>query len=170
MTDRVLDQRLQRERQHETLERVRVDVLDDTKAFAETQVLERQIGAHEPELLLEWHFLAALTIHVEHVAQQRRELLERALAVSRIDPHERRDGVQRVEQEVRIELRTQRAQLGVDLQRLRARRPTFLLAKTPRRLHRIRDAHHQPVERECHTATASRALRRCTAGSSRAAP
>ncbi len=127
--DRVLDERLQRERRNHAIERVGVEPLDDAQTVAEAQLLEREIVADESHLVGQRHVLARRAFDVEHVAQHVAEPLERVLGGLRIATNERGERVQRVEQKVRIELAAQRRELGVHAQRIGAGDAGLLFAQ-----------------------------------------
>src|SRR5262249_52408640 len=110
MPDRVFDQMLQGEARHRRRQQVLVDVEDRTQTIREARLLNSQVLAHEIELLRQRDFGRAMTRQgpAQHVAELLDDPSRRLVAVA--DQH--RDGVQRVEEEVRIELRLERLETG----------------------------------------------------------
>src|SRR5581483_12026501 len=100
--DRVLDERLDAHRGH--LDRARRGVARDldAQALAEAGLLHAQVGGHELHLLLEAR--PFLFRFAERVAEDLRELLDRLLGQRGLVVDEPGDGVQRVEQEMRVDL------------------------------------------------------------------
>ena len=94
---------LQTERRH--LPSAQLLVHDDLEPqpLSQPQRLECQVVPHEGQFFAQGHDLAVL-LRVERVPQQVAELFQRLLGAARIVPHEGQERVQRVEQEVRIEL------------------------------------------------------------------
>src|SRR5205823_6449997 len=104
----VLDERLQRERRRAADERLRIDVGVDPQPPAVPQLLELEVPPRELPLLGERDDVALAV--AQRVAEHVAELLHRALGLARVVPHERADGVQRVEEEVRMETAAQRVE------------------------------------------------------------
>jgi hypothetical protein len=107
---------------HAGVEGLGLDVELDRQTVGESRLLDLEILAEELELLLEPHFVAAdlLEREAEQIAQAR----ERAVGLLDVLVHQRRDGVQRVEEEVRVELLLQRRELRFDQPGLELRRST----------------------------------------------
>ena len=107
---RVLDERLQQQRGHERGFRPLVDVELEPQAVAEAQLLDAEVEIQRVELLAQRHFLHRVL--VERVAQELGqprdgEVGGAVLAVK----HERRYRVQRVEEEMRVQLVAQHLEL-----------------------------------------------------------
>ena len=107
MLDRVLDQRLQQHAGDDDGQRLFGDLLDDAQFFAEADDLDVEVVVGEGELVGERdERLAVLQQHAQDVGQ----LDDHLARQFRLRTHERGDGVERVEEEVRIDLALQRVQ------------------------------------------------------------
>ncbi len=150
--DRVLDERLQDEVGHERVERLGLHVEAHDQAIGEARLLDLEVLRQEVELRLERDFLLADVL--ERQPQQVAQPHERAIGGLDVAVHQRRDGVQRVEEEVRVELLLERLELGLDEPRLelrRAERPVLRFAVVEDGVAQADDrpvGHHFPVEVE----------------------
>ena len=108
--ERVLQQRLQQQARHQRLERGLLDGVFQAQPLAEAQPLGAQVQVERLELLAQGHLLHRIL--VERVAQEFRQARDRVVrhAVLVVED-EGRDGVQGVEQEVRVQLVAQHLQL-----------------------------------------------------------
>ena len=77
---------------------------------AEAGLLDVEVGLRKRELLIERR--PFLLRSPQRVAKHLRQLLDGGVGSRRVGVNQRRDGVQRVEEEVRIDLRAQRFELG----------------------------------------------------------
>ena len=109
--DRVLEQRLQDERRHLALERALVDRPLDLQARAEPHLFDVEEPLGQRQLL--GHGNALLRAHAQRRAQELGQQQAHAPRRGRVAAGQRADRVQAVVEEVRIDLRPQRAQLGV---------------------------------------------------------
>ena len=107
--DRVLDERLEQHRRHLRMGQAAVGVDGELQPPAEPRLLDVEIGAREGKLLIERRPL--LVGSPQRVAEHFGELLDRRVGSRRIGVNERRNRVERVEQEMRIDLRAQRLEL-----------------------------------------------------------
>jgi hypothetical protein len=82
------------------------------------------------------------------VAEEVAQALERGLGRRRLADHEPEHGVERVQEEVRVELGPERVELGAGPERLRARRPLGLGAQPRRVEERVGDARERRVHEE----------------------
>ena len=112
MLDRVLDERLQDEVRHERVERLGLDVEADNQAVGEARLLDLDVLREEVQFRLQWDFLLADVL--ERQPQQIAQTHERPVGGLDVAVHQRRNGVQRVEQEVRVELLLERLELSFD--------------------------------------------------------
>jgi len=126
VAERVLDQRLQDQRRHQRAQRRLVDAPPHAQAVAEPDLLDLDVAPQEIELG------SQRRLELGGAAQQRaqdvpeqRDHLDRARVIGAADQH--RDAVERVEQEVRLQLQAERAELRLDELR-RERRLLALLA------------------------------------------
>ena len=106
-----------------SLARRAIHVPRDHQASAEARLLDVEIGAHERQLGAERRPLVLGL--PQRVAEHLGELLHGAIGQIRIAMNEAGNRVERVEQEVRVDLRAQRLQArptGEQLERLRALR------------------------------------------------
>jgi hypothetical protein len=111
MQHRILDQRLQQQRQQPRLPRRAVGVDRVAQPVLHARALHAQVGLGQRQLVGERHLVAAhLT---EAGAQVVGEGAERALGLGRLVVDQRRHVGQRVEQEMRLDLRLQQPQLGL---------------------------------------------------------
>jgi len=104
--NRVLDQRLERHRRHERDPRPVVDGLLEAQTAAEPDPPDGQVVLEEGQLLVQRDVRTVAAI--EGQPQQVTQVLEHPSGLPRIGLEMRRDGVQGIEQEMRIELQTQR--------------------------------------------------------------
>jgi len=100
--DRVLDERLQQQRRHQRVERLGLDLVPDHEAVGKTCSFDLQVLAEEVELGAERDFLFAEPL--EREPQQVAQTHERPIGGVHVAVHQRRNGVQRVEQKVRMQL------------------------------------------------------------------
>ena len=107
--DRVLDQGLQQHGGNARGARRGRDLALDAQAFGEPQRLERQVVVHHLELAFERDEI--LVSRRQRVAQRARELGHGIPRARGLIGDQRAQSVQRIEQEVRIELRLQQPQL-----------------------------------------------------------
>ena len=107
MADRVLHQQLQHERRN-TRRAQRVRHVEIHRQPLEAQHLDLQVCIDEPELVLQRRLLTARD--GERGAEERGECRDRGVGLRRVGVHEARDRVQRVEQEVRVQLKPERLQ------------------------------------------------------------
>ena len=119
VADAVLDERLQQQVGHERVQRVGVEVVAHGEPLAEAGLLDLQVLGQELEVVAERHLLRAAAVerHPEQVAQPH----QHAVGGVHVPVHERRDAVQGVEEEVRVELSLQRLQLRFGKPRLELR-------------------------------------------------
>ena len=134
----------------ERVERLRLDVEADDQPIGEARLLDLEVLREEIELRLERDFLAARVL--ERHPQQIAEAHQGPVGGLDVAVHQRRDRVQRVEQEVRLELLLQRRHLRFDQLRFelrRAQRAVPRLAVVEDRVTEAGDrpvGHHLPVE------------------------
>ncbi len=116
MAERVLHQRLEEEIRHPRVARFRVDVDRHAQPVAEAQAHDLHVALQEVELRLQRHFLRAdvLEGHAQQVAQRG----DHRIRAAHVLVHQRRDGVQGVEEEVRLELHAQHVELRLREPRL----------------------------------------------------
>ena len=118
--DRVLDERLHEQRRQAHAERVGRCVDGHAKLRPEPRLLELEVALHVPQLVFERDELARAREPAAQMIGEREHEPPRAL---RLGADERRDRVQRVEDEVRLHLRLQRGRRrGVELRQLQLRR------------------------------------------------
>jgi hypothetical protein len=106
---RVLDQRLQREHRQHRLEHLGVDLHTHLQALAEARLLEPQVLLDIAQLVGDRRVRALAR---ERVPDELGELGQQLARLLRARVDERRDGGERVVDEVRRDLGAQRAQLG----------------------------------------------------------
>ena len=148
--DGIFDERLQQKVGDERVQRLRLDVEYHCQTVAEARLFDLQILGEEVELLLERHFLHAdaLQRHAQQIAEPR----DHGVRGIDVAMHQRRDGVERVEQEVRLHLPLQGVQPRLDQPGLELRRVQFPRARFVQIPQRRADAddgpvgHHLPVE------------------------
>lgn len=104
MADRVLEQWLQRKRRYVARQGCIVDVGVDLQAITEAELLERQVVLRERPFLGQQHLVAGLLLYSQGVAHEVAELLQRLLSGAGVAAHQGEQRVQRVEEEVRIDL------------------------------------------------------------------
>ena len=112
MLDRVLDERLQQEVGQQRIERLGLDVEPHDQSIGESRLLDLEVLREEIELRLQRAFVLAEVL--ERHAQQIAEAHQRAIGGVDVAVHQRRNGVQRVEQEVRLQLMLERRHLRFD--------------------------------------------------------
>lgn len=103
--DRVLDQRLQRERRHPRVFHLVVDRgLHFEAPFPEPRLLDREIGARVIDLARDGRVLGV----IEQVAIQIRKIADEVAGARRVFSNRRAQGVEGVEEKVRLEPSTKR--------------------------------------------------------------
>jgi len=111
MLQRILHERVEEERRHLAAQRGRLDLHPRVETLLEAHLLDRQVAAHRGHLLLEQrHVQRALHQRVAKVAGECGHHVAGALAVL-VD--QRANGVERVEEEVRVELVREHPELRV---------------------------------------------------------
>ena len=105
MADRVLDQRLNEHRRNGGVLHLGSDIHLDLELIAETNLLDLEVMLKKGELFSQRDLLPVLRL--QRHAQQIAEMLDHAAGQLRIALHVRRDGIERVEEKMRIELHSQ---------------------------------------------------------------
>ena len=148
VADGVFNQRLQNQVGDKRVEGARIDFGFDAKAIVEARLLNVDVLLQERELLMQRDFVHADA--VERHAQQVGELERHVLGGFAVVASERGDGVQRVEQEVRLELDLQHFELSVGQLRfeLRGKQLALLIFAVER--DGLGDQHDVPVARDVH--------------------
>jgi hypothetical protein len=108
---RVLDERLQGEGRDEAVHDRGVPLQADAQAVAHPQPLDLEIHRHEGPLLAQGHLVDGLPVEPQSVVEEPAQALQGVLRERRLPAHEAEERVQRVEEEVRVELRPQGGQL-----------------------------------------------------------
>ena len=122
--DSVLHQRLQNKVGHQRCKRMRIDIEIDLQPVAETCLLNVDVLLQKQQLAAQRNFMHA--DRVERRAQQVGQLQRHMFGRRAIVPRQRRDGIQRVEQEMRFQLNLKHfelrvGQLSFELRRLQSR-------------------------------------------------
>ncbi len=150
MLDGVFDERLQHQVGDQRIERVRLHVEHYGQTIPEPGLFDLQILREEIELLLQRDLLDADVL--ERDAQQIAQLGDHVVGGIDVAVHQRRDRVERVEEEMRLQLPLQRLQLSLDEMGLEL---AFAQLRDPRLAvvaQRVTEAddgpvgHHLPVE------------------------
>ena len=147
MPDGVLHQRLERHRRDPRVECLGIHLEPDRQAVGEPGLLDLQIGLHEAELFPQRH-LVPLTVP-ERLPEQLAQAGDgggRRLAPAVAD--EGGDGVERIEEEVRLELHSERGELGLGELGLEAHGLELAVAGRPVVLDRVSRGHDHPVDDE----------------------
>ena len=148
--DGVLDERLQDQPRHLGVERLGIDVVAHRQAILESGLLDLQILLQELELLLQRDARRAAA--VERQSQQIAQAADHPVGRVRVGVDQRRDRVQRVEQEMRVQFRLERLQprlrqLRFELRLLHcARLRLAVVAERIARRRRSSIRHQRPVE------------------------
>src|SRR2546423_1832996 len=143
MLDRVFDQRLQDQVGHASVERLRIDLHLDGQAISKACLLDQQITFEHLQLLLERYFLHADVLQRE--PQQVAQARDQAVGLLDIPVHERRDGMQSVEQEMRVKLHLEHLQLRLRQPRFQLRCQQLSLAILAIVVESMLDAEDHPV-------------------------
>ncbi len=146
VANRVLDERLQDQRRHHHVQGGRVDPILDAQPIAEVHLLDVEIRAQILELLGQLDFLHADL--AQRDAEQIAEPLDHRVRLLRIAMDERRDRVQRVEQEMRMQLLLQRLQLRFHQPRLEPRRPHLARAGLSVVIDGMLEPDQRPIHRQ----------------------
>ena len=109
MLDRVFDERLHEKRRHHHLVGRGADAAVDDEVVAEARLLELEVRLDVPHLVGERDELRGLAQRGAAVLGERRDQMPRLV---RLRADKRRDRVERVEEEVRLDLRLQGGELG----------------------------------------------------------
>ena len=123
----VLNQRLQDESGHHGVEHLGFDGYVVVDYAAKANLLDRQIQLNEFNLIFQTDELGLASIqrHTQHAAH----LFQHSVGSFHIDPHERRNTVHRIEEEVRMKLHSKRTQASLGQLPLEAHLGVLLLAK-----------------------------------------
>src|SRR5215510_9917180 len=138
VTDGVFDQRLQNQIRHARVERLRLDIHLHLQPVAESRLFNLQVAFEKFQLLPQRSHLRSdvLQSQSQQVAQPR----DHPLGGFHVAAHQRRDGVQRVEEEMWMQLHFQRLQL---------RRLQFVRAVFPIVVESVNRAQDRVVGEEC---------------------
>ena len=120
MTDRVLDQRLQQQRRDDRGCGAWIDAERHAQPVAEARFLNRDVVIEQLELLLECDEGPA--VPVERLPQQLREPGDHPVRLLRVLEHESRNRVERIEEEVRLQLSDEGIEARLHELHLEARR------------------------------------------------
>src|SRR5262249_6760883 len=132
VADGVLDERLERERRHRLLQRGLVDIPRYAETLAEAVRLELEVRLHELPLVPQRGPVDSIAMDADRVVEKVAELLDRGFRQGGIAAHQAEHGVERVEEEMRIELSPQGGQLRLRPQSFGPRGAGFLLAQPSR--------------------------------------
>src|SRR5204863_7358933 len=99
-------------------------------------------------LVRERHLVDVLALLAESIREETPQLLDRQLRPLRIAAHDGVERVERVEDEVRVELRAERLELGPRAKRLRRCQALSLLRQAGRFLPRLRDGREDAIEKD----------------------
>src|SRR6185503_6478980 len=137
---------LQREAWHRGGEQLFVDAESRIETVREACLLHGEILAHQIELVGKRHFAGARA--AERAAQHIAQMLDDGCRPRRVVvAHEHRDGVQAVEQEVRIELRLERRELRSGQLLGHPSQLRFAIARLAEVADRVLDADHREIHR-----------------------
>jgi hypothetical protein len=146
VADGVLDQRLQREARHQTVEAGRSGLEAHAEPVAEPQPLEVQVRLDEAPFLAQRQLVDALALNPQAVAKQVAQALQGLFGDRRFASDESHQRVEGVEDEVRVELGAQRLELGPSAERLGARGARGLLAAVGGVVPRIGEARERGID------------------------
>jgi hypothetical protein len=136
-----LHQRLEHEGRHQAVHGAVVGLHAQAQPVAEAQGLEVQVTAREVPLLAQRDLVDGLAVEAQTVPQQVTDALDGLLGQRGVPPHQAQERVQRVQDEVRVELAAQRRQLRAGAQQLGARGAGGLFAHAGRVLPGVRGSH-----------------------------
>ena len=108
MADGVLHERLQQEGRHGGRARAGLDAERHLESIAEASLLDRDVMIEQLQLLLQRHQRTAFP--AERMTQQLAQARDHAVGLLGVLEHERRDRMQRVEEEMRLQLAGQRVE------------------------------------------------------------
>ena len=128
MDDRVLDEGLHGEGRDGEVEGGRIRPQLQAQPVAQAQPLQLEVARDEGPLVAQGHAVHLPLLHAHPEPQQLAQALDGGLRPRGIAPDEAEERVQRVEDEVRVELRAQQLQLGPRVERLCAAGPVLGLA------------------------------------------
>ena len=127
MLDGVLDERLEQERRHEDVERIRPDVIPDDQTIGKPRPLDLEVLPQEVELGGECDFL--LPEAFERQPQQVAQTHQRAIGRLDVAMHQGGNGMQGVEEKMGMELLLERLELRLHQPRLELRGAKATLAR-----------------------------------------
>ena len=127
MAHGVLDERLQRERRHDGIEEPLVRLEARPQAIAEPQTLQGQVAVNELPLFAQAHFVQPLGLHAQRITQHVSQPLQGRLRRSRLARHQSHQGVEKIEDEMRVEPGPQGRELRLGAQHLGPRRAALQL-------------------------------------------
>ena len=108
MTNGIFNQRLHDETRYKRVLHLGGDLSFDAQVFCETNLLDREVVVEKSQFLRQWNFLPVPRI--ERQAKQIAQMLDHSARQPRIALDVRRDGVERVEEKMRVKLHAQRIQ------------------------------------------------------------
>ena len=136
VADRVLDQRLEQHRRHQRVAGARVDVDRHLQPVAEARLHRAPGRRRAPRADGERYLLGLIPLRgPQRGPKQLGQAVDHLVRRRRVVVHGGRDGVQGVEQEVRLELEAEAAQLGAGEVRLQARGVELALAGGAQAVH-----------------------------------
>ena len=138
----VLQQRLQNEIGNGGIARFRRDRPADAHALTRTQAHDVQVTLRQIQLGVERNLLAVALLH--HCSQQLGEIDDRFVGPRRVTMQHSRDGVESVEEEVRVQLRPQCRQLHLGEAALELELKTLALLELPVVLEAVHDGDRRP--------------------------
>src|SRR5208337_3035992 len=144
----VLHQRLQEQVRHQRRQRDVLNVHLHLQPVLETRLLDVNVLLQEGQLAAERQFVD--TDSVQREAQQVRQLQGHVLGGESVVAGQSGDGIQGIEQEMRLELDLQHLKLGVCELRFQLRRPQLAFLILAVVGDRLRDQHDVPVALEVH--------------------
>ena len=149
MRHRVLDHRLQDQGRHARDERVCLGLHVDGQAIGKANPLDFEVALHELQFVRERRFLTARLVEAraQDLAQESDHAHDGGLITLQ---GQHGHGVERVEQHVRIDLRTQARQPGIGEARLQRRRLPLALARLGVVAKRMRGASDDNVNQQIH--------------------
>ena len=146
MADGVLHQRLQDQMGHACIQRLWRDVHHDRQPVLQARLLDLEVGLEKGELLAQRHLLRLLVL--EGGAQEVAEAGDHSPGGLRFGGDERRDRVQRVEEEVRLQLHLERLQPRLGEAPRQLLRCLLALAIAPVVEHEVCDAEEERIEED----------------------
>ena len=142
----VFEERLQNQIRHQGIERLRRNVHLNLQSIAEARLLDLGVAFEEIDFFTQGDLLRVRAL--ERMAQQVAKSHEHFICGFHVLVHERGDGVERVEKEMRVKLHLQRLQSRFGQPLFQFRRAQFAFVEFPIKIKCVTHADDDPIDEQ----------------------